>query len=244
MNNQPIEKRVDSASTLSVHSIFYTIQGEGPFCGTPCVFVRLAGCNLQCPGCDTDYTSGRRDSNALEITDLVSQEFANHRFSPGAREPLLVVITGGEPFRQPIGPLLNHLVRSGFFVQIETNGTLPPPKNVSFNQNITSRHGIYLVVSPKTGRVNPQTAAEAFCYKYVMGAGSVDKHDGLPIKVLDNGTAEMKVARAPRTRLIYLQPEDSYDAEKNKANVKACIESCFLHGYIFQLQVHKLIGLP
>src|SRR3954467_9071958 len=46
-------------NSLSIHSIFYTLQGEGPYSGCPAVFMRLAGCNLQCPGCDTDYTSGQ-----------------------------------------------------------------------------------------------------------------------------------------------------------------------------------------
>ena len=58
-NSQPIEKRSRDADVLEVHSIFYTLQGEGPFCGSPAIFIRLAGCNLQCPGCDTDYTSKR-----------------------------------------------------------------------------------------------------------------------------------------------------------------------------------------
>ncbi|MEG7364337.1 7-carboxy-7-deazaguanine synthase QueE, partial [Pseudomonas citronellolis] len=98
MNLQPIEKRTKSADgLLSLHSIFHTIQGEGPFCGTPSVFVRLAGCNLQCPACDTDYTQGRRAASVQEILDKV-QEYQ----SSG-----LVVITGGEPFRQDITRLLN-----------------------------------------------------------------------------------------------------------------------------------------
>ena len=65
-NGQPIEKvQRTFDGTLEVHSIFKTIQGEGPFCGTPAVFIRLAGCNLQCPWCDTCllYTSpSPRDS--------------------------------------------------------------------------------------------------------------------------------------------------------------------------------------
>ena len=55
-NTQEPEK-IDRDRHLDVHSIFHTIQGEGPYCGHPAVFIRLAGCNLQCPGCDT----GRSD---------------------------------------------------------------------------------------------------------------------------------------------------------------------------------------
>src|ERR1700677_865992 len=41
--------------TLQLAEIFYSVQGEGTWTGTPAVFVRLAGCNLACNFCDTDY---------------------------------------------------------------------------------------------------------------------------------------------------------------------------------------------
>ena len=40
---------------LQLAEIFYSVQGEGTWTGTPAVFVRLAGCNLSCSFCDTDY---------------------------------------------------------------------------------------------------------------------------------------------------------------------------------------------
>ena len=57
-NQQLADKPVlnETGLSLQVNSIFYTIQGEGPFAGRPAIFIRLAGCNLQCPGCDTEYT--------------------------------------------------------------------------------------------------------------------------------------------------------------------------------------------
>ena len=57
INSQAIEKSAHyTTRSYDVHSIFPTIQGEGPFVGQPAIFIRLAGCNLQCPACDTDYT--------------------------------------------------------------------------------------------------------------------------------------------------------------------------------------------
>ena len=98
INIQPIEKLARSDGLrLDVHSIFATIQGEGPFTGHPCVFVRLAGCNLQCPGCDTDYTEDRRMMQIYEIAESVASVLKASG-STRAKVPL-VVITGGEPFR-------------------------------------------------------------------------------------------------------------------------------------------------
>ena len=93
MNLQPIEKRTKSADgLLSLHSIFHTIQGEGPFCGTPSVFVRLAGCNLQCPACDTDYTQGRRAASAQEILDNWETHAAKFKKVRPTSEPVEVAL--------------------------------------------------------------------------------------------------------------------------------------------------------
>lgn len=236
LNQQPPEKRV-LETVLDVQSIFPTLQGEGPFCGTPAVFVRLAGCNLQCPGCDTDYTSKRRHMTVELIVHAVQMERTTS-------EPGLVVITGGEPFRQQIGQLIRDLVNAGFYVQIESNGTLPAPNNVPFMQRTDAREGAYLVCSPKTGRVHPIVAAAACAFKYVMAADSVDPDDGLPVLAL-NHTAHPKVARAPRSYRgpIYLQPMDSQDEATNSLNRAVCVASCLKYGYILQLQVHKLLGM-
>lgn len=240
-NTQPIEKRVARATTLSVHSIFYTIQGEGPFCGTPAVFVRLAGCNLQCPGCDTDYTTGRKEASVEDVADAVI--FHHPKVGDG-----LVVITGGEPFRQPlVGELIACLVDLGFYVQIETNGTLPPPAlpyGVRFITNTALRKQAYIVCSPKAGKVNSLTAAAACAYKYVLHADSVDHSDGLPLLALHHPAAP-RVARPPQgfAGPVYLQPMDTQNPFDNLRHKRACVAACLKHGYTLQLQVHKLIGM-
>jgi organic radical activating enzyme len=235
-NLQAPEKRTDS-QTIDVHSIFYTIQGEGPFCGTPAVFIRLAGCNLQCPGCDTDYTSKRaRMQVSLILEDILKY---TGRLINGVG---LIVITGGEPFRQNIQPLIDALLAVGYYVQIETNGTLEVPHPQQYNLNPYYRQGVFLVCSPKTGKVHSTADYAACCYKYVMDAHNVDPKDGLPTFALDH-TASPRLARPPKDIPIYLQPEDSGNPEQNKRNLEACIASCMRHGYILQLQVHKIIGV-
>ena len=97
VNTQPREK-LDHRSdgSLEVHHIWKTIQGEGPLAGSPAVFVRLAGCTLQCSFCDTDYTSKRVRQEPEEI-------LAGIKAIGGGCNT--VVLTGGEPFRQNVGPL-------------------------------------------------------------------------------------------------------------------------------------------
>jgi len=232
MNEQKPEKRSHS-EILEVHSIFRTIQGEGPFCGTPAVFIRLAGCNLQCPGCDTDYTSNRHRATAEEIVDKV-RELQNMG---------LVVITGGEPFRQQIGSLLRKLNVWNYYVQIETNGTLPPC-DAFFTTATDMRCGNYIVCSPKTSSINKKVLENACALKYVLNHHAVNLSDGLPIKALGHPVDEY-VARPPKGHniQIYVQPEDSKDERINYLNLKACISSCMKFGYTLQLQIHKLIGM-
>lgn len=235
-NGQKVEKQVrDYVGQLDVHSIFHTIQGEGPFCGTPCVFVRLAGCNLVCPFCDTEYTAGRKDMTPQQILNQIEEY----------RSEGLVVITGGEPFRQPMGvrDLVTLLNDEGYYVQIESNGSLPPPNNMIWQRNIQRRQGAYIVCSPKSGIVNLETWWNACCAKYVGTAGDLCE-DGLPRQALGHPVKD-RLARPPEgfDRPIYLQPVDHQDPDKNDANLKAVIASCMEHGYIIQIQIHKLLEM-
>lgn len=239
-NGQPIEKLVKPNAydgTLEVHSIFYTIQGEGPFCGYPAVFVRLAGCNLQCPWCDTEYTTKRQRMRPDEIIAEVAKL---------APRKTLVVITGGEPFRQQIGDLLADLVFHRHPVQVETNGTLPPANlpEMFYNRDPRQLYGVYVVCSPKTGVINESIHAVACCYKYVMDAVSMDETDGLPIRALGH-VANPRLGR-PNSFYnvpIYLQPADHQDPVVNERNLRAVVASAMKHGYVVQLQMHKYLNV-
>ncbi|UPT53002.1 7-carboxy-7-deazaguanine synthase [Hafnia phage yong3] len=236
VNMQAPEKRVGNSyeqhrNMLDVHSVFSTIQGEGPYCGRPAVFVRLAGCNLQCPGCDTDYTTGRTKYFAEDILRLVESE----KIKTGSNTKLIVV-TGGEPFRQPIEPFIRKAHEQGYRVQIETNGTMLIPPYIG--------ERCVIVCSPKAAKVHPSVHEYADAFKYVMKADSVHEQDGLPLQALDH-TATPFIARPEPDfgGTIYLQPMDEKDVERNAVNIKAVTESCMKHGYTLQLQVHKYIGV-
>ena len=101
-----------------VNEIFYSIQGEGAFAGTPAVFVRFSGCNLACPWCDTNH------SNFVEMTRDELEEAVRALLK--GRKGAIIVLTGGEPalqLREDEPLFFGFKTR----VCIETNGTLPVP---------------------------------------------------------------------------------------------------------------------
>ncbi len=103
---------------MQVIEIYRSIQGESSFAGLPCTFVRLAGCNLRCDWCDSEYTftGGQKLS-----TDEVEAEVK--RLAPSG----LVEITGGEPMLQApeLVPLMERLLASGYELLLETSGERP-----------------------------------------------------------------------------------------------------------------------
>ena len=235
MNIQPTEpKNYATDGSVEVHSIFKTIQGEGPFAGTPAVFVRLAGCNIRCPACDTDYTSRRHRRTPERVLCAVNTEAGE---DPLQRHVRLVVITGGEPFRQNLGPLVLLLVKNNYKVQIETNGLIYDPL---FPYGIVT-----IVCSPKTAAISHELATRVAAFKYVLQDGHMDS-DGLPERTL--GHVSQRLARPPYgagwNGEVFIQPLDEHNMDANDRNLRACLTSSFTFGHRLCLQLHKLINLP
>lgn len=231
---EPLKAEESDGSNLLVHSIFYTIQGEGPHAGKPAVFIRLAGCNLQCPGCDTEYSHGAERLTFITILSRVAESHGD-----GLAWKPLVVITGGEPFRQNIIPLIEALRINDYRVQVETNGTLAPDEWTVWDFDI--------VVSPKAGKVSEALWSKIIAYKYVLDGGHIDERDGLPTSVLG---MPAKPAR-PHSGFageVYVQPADvsgignPMDWE-NQKNLEATIQSAMKYGYRLCIQTHKVAGL-
>lgn len=233
-NEQPISKPVeDPEGNLRVFHLFKTLQGEGPFVGVPSIFIRLWGCNLQCPQCDTDYSS--RD--ALYAPDQLIRAVGDLRPAHRPPEKSLVVLTGGEPFRQPIGPFVRMALEAGYRVQLETNGTLM--RTLPFDSP-----DLFVVCSPKTGRIHPELLPHIHAFKYVVTAGEVSPVDGLPTRALGHGSRHDLVR--PPTRFagpIYVQPADVQDPVQNRRNLEAAVRSALEGGYTLGLQTHKVVGL-
>ncbi|HVP91011.1 MAG TPA: 7-carboxy-7-deazaguanine synthase QueE [Terriglobales bacterium] len=106
--------------TLRTTEVFASVQGEGLRMGEPAIFVRLAGCNLRCSFCDTKRAWGR--GRARTVAEIVAEVRALHRDFPAR----WACLTGGEPLRQAVAPLIRALRGDGLAVQVETNGTFAP----------------------------------------------------------------------------------------------------------------------
>jgi 7-carboxy-7-deazaguanine synthase len=99
-----------------ISEVFWSAQGEGVRSGVSAIFVRLAGCSLRCPYCDTRtaWSRGRR----LSVGAVVAAVAALKASYPQAR----LVLTGGEPLEQDLGELAAAFRRRRWFTAIETNG--------------------------------------------------------------------------------------------------------------------------
>lgn len=183
----------EAGDKLYVTSIFFTLQGEGPFRGHPAVFVRFAKCNLACSFCDTYFDSGdwlTIDEIERRIDKIISDHFDGnvpYRYQYEEddmiikRRSMVLVITGGEPMLQknivPFLERMNHVFRE---TQIESNGTVYqeiPPETV-------------LVVSPKCSekngkpikylQPNPKVLERANYLKFVMNDDPESPYSSVP----------------------------------------------------------------
>ncbi|MCK5051658.1 MAG: radical SAM protein [Candidatus Cloacimonetes bacterium] len=101
---------------LEISEIFCSIQGESTYAGLPCIFIRLAGCNLRCDYCDTTYSY--ESDISLSINDIITKikEYDTIK---------LVEITGGEPLLQPeVYQLFESLHKDRYTILLETNGSI------------------------------------------------------------------------------------------------------------------------
>jgi 7-carboxy-7-deazaguanine synthase len=140
---------------MRIAEIFCSLQGEGPAMGRPATFIRLAGCNLACQGCDTHLKSWEEHSPRW-VQDKIR----------GKR----VVISGGEPTQQmsELSELIALLRKDGIEIHIETNGTAIIPDEILKMLSL-------VVVSPKRGsdfNLDYWTAKENVHLKFVIGNAS------------------------------------------------------------------------
>jgi organic radical activating enzyme len=194
---------------MILNEVFYSIQGEGSFVGTQSLFIRSNSCNLKCEWCDTNNNH----------TEQFSQEFIEKMI---LKNPCRhAVLTGGEPLMNPnLMFLIRFLKHHGFFIQCESNGTLPAPKEID-----------YLTVSPKRAAtpsywVDSDSWMLAKEFKYV-----VDDNFDFGILLRHN---------VSDGRNYYLTPEYN-SREANLKKILGFLEGS--PGWRLNLQIHKLIGV-
>lgn len=183
-------------SMYSVKEIYFTLQGEGAQMGRPAVFCRFAGCNLWsgreadradavCRFCDTDFVGtdgpgGGRFETAAALAAACAEAW------DGGDARRLVVLTGGEPMLQVDPALIDALHDAGFEVAIETNGTLPVPREID-----------WICVSPKAGAPLVQTTGEELKLVFPQNGLEPGRFEGLAF------------------RHFLLQPMDSAERARN-----------------------------
>ena len=215
--------------------IFYSIQGEGANIGKPAVFLRLGLCNLKCEWCDTKYTWDWAVYNAQEQLVELSSEDIEHRILNFNCKYL--VVTGGEPLIQQnqIIPLLESLKNKGFFIEIETNGTILPDQCMLGLVDHWS-------VSPKLQNSGNSKADREIDAVYKLFTTLDSSHFKY---VLQSETEFGEMQRLVKQyninpHKIILMPE-----ARNKADLlvrsRWLVELCKSGGYTFSLRLHILL---
>ncbi|MDE6198861.1 MAG: 7-carboxy-7-deazaguanine synthase QueE [Muribaculaceae bacterium] len=126
---------------MKINEIFYSLQGEGYWTGTPAVFIRFSGCNLNCSFCDTEHENGRQmtiDNIISEVSKYPTQH---------------IIFTGGEPTLQLNRELIDRLHALGKYLHMETNGS------ISLSDGIDKELD-WITVSPKDAPVKIQRIDE------------------------------------------------------------------------------------
>lgn len=237
---------------MLVNEIFYSIQGEGPNVGRPSVFLRLAGCNLQCVWCDTKYTWLYSENTLARLKASLPSEMSHvvgttayskdNEIQQMDRDAILAefcryvgknaVITGGEPLLQKdeLSHLVDELIAAGYRIEIETNGTLSPggiDECVQFNVSpkLSNSH------VPIASRYKPDVLKEfieldASIFKFVI------QHQS-DLTELEQMISELGIA----AERVFLMPEGTRESELLDRG-RWLIEVCKDTGYNYSHRLH------
>jgi len=216
---------------LKVNSIFGpTIQGEGRSQGKQVMFLRLGYCNLSCTWCDTKYTWDWKNYDVTKEVHIMDQARILSKLEPCKA----VVISGGEPLLQQSGllPLIVELRKRGYWIEIETNGTIAPKLELL-------QHVDQFNCSPKLSnsgdtkeqRVKPRAlqtlvASPKVFFKFVIGTE----------KDIREVWEYVKTYNIPTNR-VYLMPLGKTKEELTQTTEK--VRSLAVrHGFVFSSRLH------
>lgn len=205
-----------NAKTYRVNEIFLSLQGEGHWTGTPMVFLRLSGCNLHCPPCDTAHANGV-SMDCPQILEAIRKTLSHSH--AGERR---LCLTGGEPSLQVDKALVDALHKEGFLLHMETNGTLALPPGID-----------WVTCSPKDDFPGVGNARVA-----------LERADELKL-LFRQGMDPSRWEAFPAT-WRFLQPCDEGPGatEATQRNVAAAIDYILRHPlWRLSLQTHKLLHI-
>ncbi len=225
---------------LLVNEIFETIQGEGAFTGTPSVFVRLQGCPVGCPWCDTQHTWETLPENQQSVGDILVKNYDSPTYFSTSAEQLIhqlerqgysakhVVITGGEPCLFDLNELTSKLHLQGYSTQIETSGTY----------TVNCHSDTWVTVSPK---INMKAGMPVL--KQAMNRANEIKHPIAMQKHIDELDELFAQTFEPEqldnfTIPVYLQP-----ISQQKRATELAVETCIKRNWRLSVQLHKYIGV-
>jgi 7-carboxy-7-deazaguanine synthase len=216
---------------IRLNDCYACIQGEGVLAGTPMVLVRLQGCGVGCPWCDTRETWANDARNRVDSIDEAvgtnprwvdadpdSIAARARGLAPAIRWAL---VTGGEPAEQPLRPLVDALHGVGFSVAIETSGTADGHIDAGID---------WICVSPKLG----MPGGKPILAEALTGAHEIKMVVGKPadLEALDGLLAGVGHGRTQVT----LQP-----LSQSPKATELCIRTCLERGWRLSLQLHKYI---
>jgi len=197
--------------SYAVKEMFLTLQGEGVNAGRRAVFIRFAGCNLWsgreqdratavCRFCDTDFV-GTDGEGGGRFADAAALAEAAAGFWGEGREERFCVLTGGEPMLQVDDALVDALHAAGFFIAIESNGTLAVHPGID-----------WVCISPKAGSEVVQRSGDELKLVWPQPGTDVDALEAwdfahLLAQPLDTGSAEGNAAsEAEAIALVMARP--------------------------------------
>lgn len=210
----------NAGDKLYITSMFYTLQGEGPYRGEPAFFIRFSKCNLACTFCDTYFDSGdwlTIDDVESRIEKQLAEHFkgqvpvwAQHNEDLNQRKNMVLVITGGEPMLQDnIVPFLHRMNKIFKHTQIESNGiqyqTIPEETTLVVSPKCLEKNN----VAVKYLEPNQQILARADCLKFVMEAKSTSPYSSVPNWAL---TWQQNTGKP-----VFVSPMNIYNREPQKA---------------------------
>lgn len=226
---------MQAITEYKLNEVFESIQGEGAHTGVPSIFVRLQGCPVGCPWCDTKHTWTLDAAFQTDEARVMAKTAESELWYATTGEQLLtlfrregytarrVILTGGEPCMYDLRPLSRTLLDAGYDISVETSGTF----------EVLVDDQAWVTVSPKVnmkGGYDMLTSALARADE-IKHPVAMERH----IEELEALLARLPADASP---LVYLQP-----ISQQKRATELAVKTCIANNWRLSLQTHKFIGI-